>query len=88
MKLSNRLGVSLFCSVSFSHTFFGLRRPAAFVLAPPISKRLILCDFPEVLPEETRVLHIMFCGTSAQNFSISITFDIGYEHLLIKYMLE
>ena len=88
MKWSNRHSVFSFApfrpptlSLDFS------TRCCFCVCVPPFSPKYRVI-FPQPLPEETRIF--VFCGASlSSNFSISITFDIGYERLLlITYMLK
>ncbi len=85
MKWSHQL--SVFRSLRFVLPRFPWTLPpaAAFVCVPPISKRTSR-NFPPAFPEETRIFRVLRHLSS--NFSISITFDIGYECLLIKYMLK
>jgi len=71
-----------FRPVSFSHAFFGLHRSL-----------LLLC-LPLCFPKESRVIspqsfqkRRVLCHLSSKS-SISIIFHIGYERLLIKYMLK
>jgi len=71
-----------FRPVSFSHAFFGLHRSL-----------LLLC-LPLCFPKESRVIsrqsfqrRRVLCNRSSKS-SISIIFYIGYERLLIKYMLK
>jgi len=81
MKSSYRL--SVFRSAPFRSPTLSLDfvTTAAFVFVPSFSKR-ISRNFPLALPEETRILHVLWHVSS--NFSISITLDIGYERLLIS----
>jgi len=83
MKWSSRLGF-FFVSLHFvlTRNLWTAPSAAAFVSAPLSSKR-ISRKFPLALPER----HASFVLRSVAP-QLQITFDIGYEHLLIKYMLK
>ena len=88
MKWSNRHSVFSFAPFRSPTLSLDFSTRCCFcVCVPPISPKYRVI-FPQPLPEETRIF--VFCGASlSSNFPISITFDIGYERLLlITYMLK
>ena len=82
---SNRLRVFSFAPFRSPTLSLDSAARCCFCVCPPIFQR-ILRNFSPALPEETRILRVLWHLSS--NFSISITFDIGCERLLIRYILK